>query len=172
MDAKIHFDRDLVARVLGGEVEAQFEFYALVNTYISRICIKCRSLDRETTKDVCQEICLSLYRNLPRIENLEQWLSGAIRRRFGDLVRPVKNSQCEALPERTPSSPEQSVALWDALRRLSALCKRIIFFHYIHGYSQRSIARSEGLSEGTLPLRKKECLDKLFILYHGECHEK
>ena len=60
------------------------------------------------------------------------------------------------------------MALWDALHRLGVLCKRIIFFHFIHGYSQRSIARMEKLSEGTIPLRKKECLGKLFTLYHGE----
>jgi len=171
MDAKILFDRNLVARVLNGDSDAQFDFYALVNAFISRVCAKYGDFNGESAEDISQEICLSLHRNLPRIENLEKWLTGAIRRRLSGLVRLGKTYPCREIGDRAAVAPEHSAALWDAVRRLSALCKRIIIFHYLYGYSQRSIARSEGLSEGTLPLRKKQCMDRLFILYHGEYHE-
>ena len=168
MEARIHFGVDLVSRVIGGEADAQFEFYALVNVYIVRMCMKFYHLDHHTIEDISQTICLSLHRNLAYIENLEAWLGAAIRRRVKDLDGFRYMTLDEAGTEASNQSPEQAIALWDALHRLSGLCKRIIFFHFIHGYSQRSIARTEQVSEGTIPLRKKECLGKLFTLYHGE----
>lgn len=165
MDAKILFDRNLVARVLNGDSDAQFDFYTLVNAFINRVCTKYGDSRRQSAEDIAQEICLSLHRNLPRIENLEKWLAGAIRRRLNilDLVRVRAMGEVPA--ERAPCTPEQTMALWEAMKRLSAFCKRIIFLHFIHGYSQRSIARAEGISEGTIPLRKKECLGELYTLY-------
>jgi RNA polymerase sigma factor (sigma-70 family) len=171
-------DRELVSACLRGQQEA---WEALVHRYkrlVFSIPLKYR-LDREEAGDVFQAVCLELFKELPRLRNVDRvgsWLvtvaaHEAYRRRRDKerrLRQEVEGVEEELLHEIAPPASvarqaEREQAVREAIARLSQRCRELIrlLFYERPPRPYEEVARTLGLATGSIGFIRGRCLHKL-----------
>ncbi len=164
-------DRDLVERVRNGETEA---FNPLVLKYEKKIynLIYLRVHDRETARDLCQDVFLKAFQGLPRFRRdatFYSWLYQIAVNCSIDFLRKRNRQRVlmfEALPVDADSelpmaetrpcpaealeSEELGRIIRQAIRRLSPGQRRVFRLHYRRELPIKEIARRLNKSEGTI----------------------
>lgn len=171
----------LVAACLAGDRAA---WRRLVSRYEGVIFAIPRryGLSDEDAAEVFQNVCLALYRGLPRLRlaaGLTRWVLVTTRRQARDLAlrrrREVPDPDGVAALQRTDPSPladtvmeemEERIAVRAALGELTGRCRQLIEWLYLSPDtpSYREIARRLEIPEGTVGPTRARCLDRLRLI--------
>lgn len=139
-------------------------------------------LGDEDAAEVFQNVCLALYRGLPRLRlaaGLTRWVLVTTRRQARDLAlrrrREVPDSDGIVAMERTDPAPlvdtlleemEERIAVRAALGELTGRCRQLVEWLYLEPDtpSYREIARRLEIPEGTVGPTRARCLDRLRVI--------
>ncbi len=189
-------EADLLARCRRGEAEAWDELfdrhYAAAGRFIFQLG---PDLTREDVEEICQEVFLSVIRNLGSFHGDSQFQTWLFRiaankaRDFRERQQAAKRGGGQAplsLQAEDPESgltidppgngPEPDSALLQAeefgqvrqaLDRLEAPCREVIELRYFGDLSYDEIAQTLKLNPKTVSSRLSKCLDRLEILVRG-----
>jgi RNA polymerase sigma-70 factor (ECF subfamily) len=183
-------ERDLLARCRQGDADAWDELfdrhYAAAGRFIFQLC---PDFTREDADEICQEVFLSVIRNLGSFKGGSQfqtWLfriavnkardyrerQRAVKRGGGQVPVSLQAEDPETGLSPTPPSgaptpdealvlAEKSALVTEALARLGDPCREIIELKYFGDLSYEEIAGSLRLNPKTVSSRLSKCLDKL-----------
>jgi len=170
---------DIVARVLGGDVEA---FAALVAHHRDRLVRYATHMlgDGDEAEDVVQEAFVRAYRGLPRCADpgrFDAWLfrivvnrcrtAGARRTRRTRTV-VVDHAAVARAADPEPAPPEGWFDEVDAaLRRLEPLQREAFLLRHVEGMNYAEMALVTGAGESALKMRVKRACDRLRLLLQG-----
>ena len=136
-------------------------------------------LGREDSAEVYQNVCLALYRGLPRLKSargLTRWVLVTAHRQARDLARKRRREVPDpegVLSERlVDSAPpldewliegERRVTLRQGMEALNDRCRKLLYWLYLEdpAPSYREIARRLSIPEGTIGPTRARCLTKL-----------
>ena len=168
----------LVAACLAGSVVA---WRRLLSRYESVIFSISRryGLGDEDAAEVFQNVCLALYRGLPRLKQaagLTRWVLVTTRRQARDLARrrhrevpDADDALARSSPDPRPladdllSEMETRVEVRAALEKLGDRCAQLLRWLYLDRTppSYRDVARRLGVPEGTVGPTRARCLARL-----------
>jgi len=183
-------ESELLARCLRGDAEAWDELfdrhYAAAGRFIFQLGY---DFTREDVEEICQEVFLTVIRNLHTFKGHSQfqtWLfriasnkardyrqrQQAAKRGGGRATVSLHNDDSENGFTLDPASPlpapdlalinSESIALvGQALEQLGGPCQEIIELRYFADLSYEEIAASLSLNPKTVSSRLSKCLDKL-----------
>lgn len=171
----------LVAACLAGDRAA---WRRLVSRYEGVIFAIPRryGLTDEDAAEVFQNVCLALYRGLPRLRlaaGLTRWVLVTTRRQARDLARRRRRevpdpdgSAALARPDDAPLADsvleemETRIAVRAALGQLTGRCREMIEWLYLapDTPSYKEIARRLEIPEGTVGPTRARCLERLRAL--------
>jgi len=183
-------EAELLARCGRGEAAAWDELfdkhYAAIGRFVFQLS---HDLTHEDTEEICQEVFLSVIKNLKTFNGQSQfqtWLfriasnktkdyrerQHAAKRGGGQVTISLQADDPEnGLSIDPPSSApgpdlallsaEQSGLVHQALERLEAPCREIIELRYFADLSYDEISRSLQLNPKTVSSRLSKCLDRL-----------
>lgn len=174
-------EQALVAACLSGDRAAWRRLVARYEVVIFAIPRR-YGLGEEDAAEVFQNVCLALYRGLPRLRlaaGLTRWVLVTTRRQARDLAlrrrREVPDSDDIAAMERTDPAPlvdtlleemEERIAVRAALGELPGRCRQLVEWLYLEPDtpSYREIARRLDIPEGTVGPTRARCLDRLRMI--------
>jgi RNA polymerase sigma-70 factor, ECF subfamily len=183
-------EAELIRRCRQGEAEAWDEVfdqhYAATGRFIFQLS---PALTREDTEEICQEVFLSVIRNLKSFggkSQLQTWIfriavnktrdylekQRAAKRGGGQTPASLQAEDPEtgltldppsaaAGPDLTLINEENAALVVQALHRLSDPCREIIELRYFGDQSYEEISSELGLNQKTVSSRLSKCLDKL-----------
>jgi RNA polymerase sigma-70 factor (ECF subfamily) len=187
---RVGAEADLLARCLAGEADAWDALFNLHYAPASRFVFQVApDFSREDVEEVCQEVFLTVIKNLRGFQGNSQFQTWLFRiaankardyrqhlraaKRGGGVV-PVSLHQDPRhdLPPPDPASPqpgpdlallkaEQIALVGEALEQLGDPCQEIIELRYFADLSYEEIASSLDLNPKTVSSRLSKCLDKL-----------
>lgn len=163
-------DGKLVRAVLGGRTEA---FGGLVERHFGLVYLigYARLGHREAAEDLAQEVFLSAYLNLGRLDQPERfpaWLSQIARNRATDWLRrdqrasrvlqtlPLDDFGDDIVDERVKGAREivemneRQRAVQDAIGQLPPSKREMVLPHYVEGLSKAEIARRVAVHTSTV----------------------
>lgn len=177
-------DRDLVARVLGGD-DLAFEY--LFNRYrdaIHRLFVQ-RLGGTNDADDLLQETFIKVYINLHRYSadyTFGQWVYTIARNTFVDFVRRRQEDlpidERIASPVSNVPTPEESVInlqqrsqIEHCLERLAPNYRQLILMRFFEEYSYEEIAAKLGLPMGTVKTRIHRAREQMCrLILQGDEH--
>jgi RNA polymerase sigma-70 factor, ECF subfamily len=164
-------DRALVARTLGGELDAYNELVQHYQDYLFAVCVRVVN-DREAAADAVQEAFFSAYRNLSRFrgDSFRAWLTRIALNAATDVLRLRKRRPADPYPEWEdeawqPPTNEEDAPERQALRRNAAEVlgralaqitpdqRTAIVLYDVEGYDYQEIADMTSVSLGTVKSR-------------------
>jgi RNA polymerase sigma factor (sigma-70 family) len=170
MSLAAHSDADLVARCRSGDAAAWHELVERFSRYVYAIAIQAYRLSIEDAEDVFQEVFTRVYEHLDGLrsdEAVRPWIGQLARRLCVDRLRaaarlqagqdPLEPAGLDARLERV----EESLAVHDALSRLSPECREILDRFFGRDESYRTIGEALDLPFGTIASRISRCLARL-----------
>jgi len=83
---------------------------------------------------------------------------------FELAVSPETNSDID-LPDRKMERAERASCLGAAMKELDSSCRELLTLRYLKDLSYKEIAERFGVSENTLTVQARRCLEKLRIKY-------
>jgi RNA polymerase sigma-70 factor (ECF subfamily) len=186
-------EADLLARCRRGEAGAWDELfdrhYAAAGHFVFQLG---HDFSREDVEEICQEVFLSVIRNLDSFHGGSQfqtWLfriaankardyrerRNAAKRGGGQLPVSLQAEDLESgltldppgtmpPPDATLMNAEQAALVHQALDQLGEPCREIIQLRYFGDLSYDEISRSLDLNPKTVSSRLSKCLDRLEII--------
>jgi RNA polymerase sigma-70 factor (ECF subfamily) len=183
-------EAELLARCRKGEAEAWDELFDRHYGPASRFVFQLApDFTREDVEEVCQEVFLTVIKNLHTFQGNSQfqtWLfrvaankardyrqrQHAAKRGGGQLTLSLHHDHDDDSPPLDPPSPspgpdlallkaEQISLVGEALEQLGGPCQEIIELRYFADLSYEEIAASLDLNPKTVSSRLSKCLDKL-----------
>lgn len=170
-------DRQLVEACLGGSQQAWNALIAKYQRLIYAIPLKYGGT-REDAADIFQAVCLELFRELPRlrnVDNLRPWLATVTghqafhwkkreqRRAQNELPGDDPASLAPALPPIATADLEREQLVREAVARLPPRCRELVqglfFEHPVLSYEQ--VAKRLGLRTGSIGFIRGRCLKRL-----------
>ena len=169
-------DRRLVEACLKGNDEAWHALIAKYQRLIYSVALKYGGT-REDAADIFQAVCVELFRELPRlrnVDNLRPWLATVAGHQSFHWKRRQKRRAANEVPGEEPESeaPSPPIATADlereqlvreAVARLPPRCRELIealfFSHPVLSYEQ--VARNLGLRKGSIGFIRGRCLKRL-----------
>jgi RNA polymerase sigma-70 factor (ECF subfamily) len=190
---KPNAEAKLIVRCRQGEAEAWDEFFNLHYSATARFLFQLSpDLTREDVEEICQEVFLSVIKNLASFHGgsqVQTWIfrialnkardfrerQHAAKRGGGQVPVSLNGPSGEhGLTLDPPSSApgpdgqllqaEQSVLVHCALAQLGDPCREIIELRYFGDLSYEEIGRCLRLNEKTVSSRLSKCLDRLETL--------
>jgi RNA polymerase sigma-70 factor, ECF subfamily len=184
---------ELLTRCLAGEAEAWDALFDLHYGAAARFVFQLApDFTREDVEEVCQEVFLTVIKNLHTFQGHSQfqtWLFRiaankardyrqrlrAAKRGGGSVPLSLHQDPHSDLPPVDPPSPqpgpdlallnaEQIVLVGHALEQLGDPCQEILELRYFADLSYEEIAHSLQLNPKTVSSRLSKCLDKLEIV--------
>ena len=180
----------LVRECLAGSEAAWQEFYSrfigLMRTVVKKRFIVCK----EDVEDITQSAFVSLAtalnnfdyeQSLPRfvcvitervaIDEFRKWKSARRNAEsqtgqpeFDSAVSPGTNSDIDP-PDRKMERAERASCLGAAMKELDSPCRELLTLRYLKDLSYKEIAERFGVSENTLTVQTRRCLEKLRIKF-------
>jgi RNA polymerase sigma-70 factor (ECF subfamily) len=186
-------ESELLARCRAGEAEAWDTLFDLHYLPASRFIFQLApDFTREDVEEVCQEVFLTVIKNLHTFQGNSQfqtWLFRiaankardyrqrlhAAKRGGGMRAIPLHQDPKDDLPPPDPPSPtpgpdvallraEDVSFVGEALERLGGPCQEIIELRYFADLSYEEISVSLQLNPKTVSSRLSKCLDKLEVV--------
>jgi RNA polymerase sigma-70 factor (ECF subfamily) len=186
----VECEQELIARCCRGEAHAWDElfdsYYSLTGRFIYQLS---PALGPDDVDEICQEVFLSVIRNLPGFQghsSFQTWLyriatnkardflekQRAAKRGGGELPfsLDVENPETGLKIDPPTSNPspdgvlmnsERMLLVRDALDRLGEPCREIIELKYFGDLSYEEISDELKLNPKTVSSRLSKCLDKL-----------
>jgi len=171
---------ELMGAVGRGSHEAWRQLLDRFNPWILRVARGC-GLHHSDAIDVCQTTWLKLFEHLDRIrepERIGAWLAATacheslhlLRRGRRELLTADHSElpdegparSCQPTPEDHVLAAEQSRALWQAFRALSAQQQRFLRMLMLEPpVSYREIADATGMRIGSIGPTRARCLERL-----------
>ncbi|MDE5772212.1 MAG: RNA polymerase sigma factor [Ruminococcus sp.] len=165
-----------VKRTLDGDAEAFSELYRMTYRRIYYICMNLLK-NRHDADDAVQEIYLSAYRNLDRLDEpskFSAWIERTAVNKCMDFLRkkvPVPQDNVEEIieEEKTDILPEQYIMNFenrhivvDIMREtLSDLQYQTVFMYYFNNFTVRETAEIMQCSEGAVKNRLSTARSKI-----------
>jgi RNA polymerase sigma factor (sigma-70 family) len=163
-------DADLVARCRGGERDAWNELVERFSRYVYAIAVQAYRLPPEDSEDVFQDVFARVYEHLDRLrsdEAIRPWIGQLTRRLCIDRLRAAGRVQTGQEPPEPAELDarlehiEESLAVHEALARLSSECREILDRFFSRDESYRTICEALELPFGTIASRISRCLARL-----------
>jgi RNA polymerase sigma-70 factor (ECF subfamily) len=184
---------DLIARCCRGEPDAWDQLFDHHYAPVARFVFQLSpDFSREDAEEICQEVFLSVVRNLGSFKGgsqLQTWLfriavnkardyrerQRALKRGGGQVPLSLQAEDPENGLTLDPPSPadgpdarllklEQNDLVRSALERLGDPCREIIQLRYFADLSYEEIGRALKLNEKTVSSRLSKCLDRLEMI--------
>jgi RNA polymerase sigma-70 factor, ECF subfamily len=173
-------DPDLVRRARRGDRDAVRELFELLRPGLVRYCRA--KLGRiggayTTADDVAQEVCLAVFRALPRYRDQGKPFSAFVYAIASNKVADAQRAAVrepmtpiEALPERVDGNagPEEQVVAFDLTRKLSAMLstlpdkqREIILLRVAVGLSSDAVGQALGMSAAAVRVTQSRALARL-----------
>lgn len=194
-------EAELIRRCRQGEAEAWNDLfdrhYGATGRFVFQLS---PGLTPEDTEEICQEVFLSVVRNLASFNGksqLQTWIFRVAVNKTRDYIEKQRAAKrgggkttlsLQAENEETgltldPPSPaagpdltlinqENATRVAQALQRLSDPCREIIELRYFGDLSYEEISQELDLNQKTVSSRLSKCLDKLGELARGEFSEE
>jgi RNA polymerase sigma factor (sigma-70 family) len=177
-------DRELVASLAAGEVEALRELYHRHGTLAYGLAVRILG-DPGRAEDVVQEAFMRVWTHAGSFDasrgSLRSWLSTTVRHRAIDYLRGRAARERQELelsvevpaygqgadPWREVSESLERDAIRKALASLPPEQRQVVELAYYGGYSQREIAEIVSVSLGTVKGRTRLALEKLSSYLQG-----
>lgn len=171
-------DRQLVARLAGGDAEALSRLYDRYASMLLALAIRVLE-DRAESEEVLQEVMLQAWRQAgrydPQRSSVSTWLVMMARSRAIDRIRSRKVidrtlAAAQREETRTHESPqggrnvlnqERAARLRDELARLPVEQRRVLELAFFGGMTQREIAAETEIPLGTVKTRTLLAMKKL-----------
>ncbi|HWY29334.1 MAG TPA: sigma-70 family RNA polymerase sigma factor [Candidatus Acidoferrum sp.] len=183
-------ESELLARCRGGEAAAWDELFALHYAAAGRFVFQLSpDFTREDAEEICQEVFLSVIKNLDSFQGESQfqtWLFRiaankardfrdkriATKRGGGQTVISLQAENPESglaldppsgapAPDELLINAEQMVFVRESLDQLSAPCREIIELRYFGDLSYEELSGTLQLNPKTVSSRLSKCLDRL-----------
>jgi RNA polymerase sigma-70 factor (ECF subfamily) len=183
-------EAELLARCRRGEAEAWDELFDLHYAATGRFVFQLvPELTREDAEEICQEVFLSVIRNLDSFHGnsrFQTWLfrvatnkardwrerRNAAKRGGGQAPLSLQAEDPETgltldppgtspAPDETLMGAEQLVLVRDALDQLGEPCREIIELRYFGDLSYEELSQTLDLNPKTVSSRLSKCLDRL-----------
>jgi RNA polymerase sigma-70 factor (ECF subfamily) len=183
-------EADLLARCRRGEAEAWDELFDLHYAAAGRFVFQLAAdFTREDAEEICQEVFLSVIRNLDSFQGQSQfqtWLfriavnkardyrerRNAAKRGSGQTPLSLQAEDAEsgltldppnqaAGPDEILMSVEQMSLVRESLDQLGEPCREIIELRYFGDLSYEELSRTLKLNPKTVSSRLSKCLDRL-----------
>ena len=155
----------------GGPVDRESEFSAYVAarraTLFRAACLLCG--DPYRAEDIVQDTLAKLYANWPRVTRADN-VEGYVRRvlvnsHYSDRRRPWRRESPSTTPIDLPlesgMAPEDSDALWAAIRSLPPGQRKVVVLRHIWDRSVEETADDLGISTGTVKTQTRDALAAL-----------
>ena len=129
--------------------------------------------NRDDAQDIAQEVFLSLLRANPSFESAEHekaWLLRATINRCKSFFKSAWQQKTQGLSEDFPAAhftPGESTAV-DAVNRLTAKYRRVVYLYYIEGYDTAEVAKILGLPQNTVLSQLARARKQLRELLKGD----
>jgi len=159
----------LVQRCLGGDKEAFSLLVDEYKAYVFAIILKFVQ-DRESVRDIAQEVFLQVYRSLPeyRQQNFKGWVGKIAVNKTIDFKRkkrePVRaedsvdiaarisaGEECD--PDKLLLQKERESMVREIINQLPGIYRQVLYKFYFQGMSYEEIAHEEGISLKTVESR-------------------
>lgn len=163
-------DTTLVEAAIEGDAES---FTELCKRYYPAMVAIAHSLlgDRHLAEDVAQETFAKAAVKLPQLRQTDKfagWLAAICRNQARDMARrtnsPQANDELSAIAAQSQRD-DSSDAVRQALKKLTAPARELVFLRYYDGLSYEKISRLLGISEqainGRLRRAKRKMADYL-----------
>ncbi len=186
-------EAELIARCRRGEAEAWDELFDQHYAATGRFVFQLGSdFSREDVEEICQEVFLSVIRNLEAFHGrsrFQTWLFRVAANKARDYRQrlqaakrgggqPPVSLQAEdpetgltldppgdtPAPDLTLINAEQAALVHQALDQLGGPCREIIELRYFGDLSYDEISHSLGLNPKTVSSRLSKCLDRLEMI--------
>jgi RNA polymerase sigma-70 factor, ECF subfamily len=183
-------EADLLARCRRGEAEAWDELFDLHYAAAGRFIMQLApDFSREDTEEICQEVFLSVIRNLDSFQGgsrFQTWLfriaankardyrerRNAAKRGGGQAPVSLQAEDPESGltldppgnlpgPDENLMNAEQMAQVREALDQLGEPCREIIELRYFGDLSYEELSRTLKLNPKTVSSRLSKCLDRL-----------
>ncbi len=170
-------DPDLVRRCLDGDRAAWSALLARYGDLVHSVC-RGAGLDEAAGADVFQDVCVLLWKRLPRLRRTDRllpWLATTTRRaawrakrrgkaraaRQRAVARPERAA--DASPEAALRTIEEEQAVRQAFASLGESCRRLLKALYFEGRtpSYAEVARRLGIPKGSIGPTRQRCLEGL-----------
>ncbi len=183
-------EAELIARCRKGEARAWDELfdrhYAAVGRFVFQLA---HNFTREDAEEICQEVFLSVIKNIHAFHGRSQFQTWAFRiaankardhwqrqaaakRGGGQTPISLQAEPPEGGPGIDPPSAapgpdavlmtgERMALMQEALARLGEPCREIIELRYFGDLSYEELSRTLGLNAKTVSSRLSKCLDRL-----------
>jgi RNA polymerase sigma factor (sigma-70 family) len=141
---------------------------------------------REQTDDLVQEVLMACFKQArklasggPPIHNVDAWLCrvtmNAVWRtwhREGEGLTSSLDETVEPnLPAPEPLDLDQRLAVRQALERLDAACRHLLWQRDVLGEARQGVAAELGITANALGVRIHRCRKRLFELYEQQLAE-
>jgi RNA polymerase sigma-70 factor (ECF subfamily) len=183
-------ENELIRRCRQGEAGAWDELFDLHYAAAARFVFQLgHSFTWEDAEEICQEVFLSVIKNLDSFRGQSQfqtWVfriatnkardyrqrQQAVKRGGGEVVISLQAERTDNAPPIDPPSSapgpdasllksEQAALLHEAMERLGEPCREIIELRYFGDLSYEEISQSLALNPKTVSSRLSKCLDRL-----------
>jgi len=132
----------------------------LVRKYASAVLGLCiaHTKNFHDSEDIMQEVFLKAFKKIHTLRDIDRvrpWLMQIARRMCIDYhrKRPAAQSLPENLPASSGTGAEQAERLYEAISKLPDGYREPITLYYLDGRSCAGVAKTLGLSEGTVRSR-------------------
>ncbi len=116
------------------------------------------------SEDITQEVFLKLYRSSEKFagdDNVKAWLVTVTANAAKSHLRSSWIKRKTELTDDIKLESQKDYALLEALNKLNAGYRTVIYLHYYEGYSVNEISSMLGISESNVKARLKRGRDKL-----------
>lgn len=156
------YQKTLVLRAQLGDEQAFNELFSLYGPRLLQFARKLLQSAPDRVEDLTQEIWLAIYRQLPRLNELDKFKPWAFRiardkiygeyRRRHWAIEPLDESQ--AVPDSVTTTADLPVEeLYLSLDRIPTLQREALVLHFLEAMSYEEISRIMGSSVGTVRSR-------------------
>ena len=147
-----------VERASRGDREAFKKIYQEFKEMVYRACWAA-TLEKESTKDLFQEIWLKVYLGFPTLKETRKfpgWLRAIVNRKIIDYIRSKEKEKSVCLSENLDfaqiSDPTTTIEVQKLLNYLSPKERYLFYLHYFEGLSLKEIAEELGLNLSTVKM--------------------
>ncbi len=163
---------DLVARCRQGDEAAWRELVGRFSRYVYAIAVRGFLLDERDAEDVFQDVFTRVYQHLDMLRDdaaVRGWIGQVTRRVCIDHLRAgiparreLEHESIEpAVEDEALARLDETLTVWEAVRRLQEQCRDIIDRFYCHDESYKEVSEALGIPTGTVASRLSRCLDEL-----------